>query len=89
MEERLLEIEIPFKRFNNFTKGEWEALYTLKDDPNIIVKGGEKESVVVVWGREDFLKEAYKQLEDEEVYERVPNNTVMKALEKIHLWGTC
>ena len=52
-----------------------------------------KGSFVVVWNREDYFKEAYKQLYDREVYEEVPNdpnvliNTIMKALEKIRLRG--
>ena len=87
LEERLLDIEIPSKRFNNLTKEESEVLYTLKDDPSIIIKGADGESVVIVWGREDCLKEAYRQFEDKEVYEQVPNNTSMKALEKIRLRG--
>ena len=46
---------------------------------------------MVVWDREDYLKEAFKQLEDGEVYEKVPNdpsvlvNTIIKALAKIRL----
>ena len=93
LEERLLDIEIPSKRYNNLTKDERDALYSLKDDPSIIIKGADKGSVVVVWDREDYLKEAYKQLYDREVYEEVPNdpnvliNTIMKALEKIRLRG--
>ena len=48
---------------------------------------------MVVWDMEDYLKEAYKQLEDREVYEEVPNdpsvlvNTIIKALEIIRLRG--
>ena len=48
---------------------------------------------MVVWEREDYLKEAYKQLEDREVYEEVSNdpnvlvNTIIKAFKKIHLQG--
>ena len=48
---------------------------------------------MVVWDREDYLKEAHKQLEDREVHEEVPNdpsalvNTIIKALEKIRLRG--
>ena len=93
MEERLLDIEIPSKRYNNLTKDERDALCSLKDDPSIIIKGVDKGSVVVVWDREDYLKEAYKQLYNREVYEEVPNdpniliNTIMKALEKIRLRG--
>ena len=49
LEERLLDIEIPSKRFNNLTREEREALYSLKDDPSIIIKGAE-----------NCLKEAYR-----------------------------
>ena len=75
----------------NLTKEEREALYSLKDDPNIIIKDADRNSVVVDWGREDYLKEAYKELDDKEMYEQVPDNlsvlanTLIKALEKIRL----
>ena len=92
MEERLLDIEIPFKRYNNLTKEEQlDVLYRLQDDPSIIIKGVSKGSAVVVCDREYYLKEAYKQLVDREVYGEVLNdpniliNTVTKVLEKIHL----
>ena len=60
-------IEIPFKTYNNLTKDERDALYSLKSDSSIILKGIDKGSVVVVWDREDYLKEAFKQLDDGEV----------------------
>ena len=93
LEERLLDIEIPSKRYNNLTREERDALYSLRDDSTIIIKVADKGSVGVVWDREDYLKEAYKQLEDREVYEEVSNdsdilvNTIIKALEKIRLRG--
>ena len=93
LEERLLDIEIPSKRYNNLTREEHDALYSLRDDSTIIIKGADKGSVVVVWDREDYLKEAYKQLGDREVYEEVSNdsnvlvNTIIKALKKIRLRG--
>ena len=65
----------------------------MRDDSTIIIKGADKGLVVVVWDREDYLKEAYKQLEDREVYEEVSNdpnvlvNTIIKALEKIRSRG--
>ena len=52
LEERSLDIEIPFKICKNLTKDERETLYSLKDDPYIIIKGADKGSVVVVWDRE-------------------------------------
>ena len=91
--ERLLEVEIPSKRFNNVTKEERDALYSLIDDPSIIVKGVDKGSVVLVWDREDYLKEAYRLLHYKDMYGQVPDdpsalaNTLIKALEKLSLRG--
>ena len=48
---------------------------------------------MAIWDREDYLKEACKQLEDKDVYEEVQNdpstliNTIMRALEKIRIRG--
>ena len=89
LEERLLDIEIPSKRFNNLTKDERNAMYSLKDDKSIIIKGADKGAAVIVWDREDYLKEASKQLEDNEAYLEDPNDssalvsTIFKFLEKI------
>ena len=74
LEERLLDIEIPPKRLTNLTKEEREAFYSLKDDPSIIIKGVDKGSFIVAWDKKDYLKEAYKQLDDKEVYEQVPDD---------------
>ena len=88
-----MDTEISSKIYNNLSKDECDALHSLKDDPAIIIKGADKGSGVVVWGREDYLKEAYKQLDDGEVYEEVPNdpnvliNTIMKASKKMRLRG--
>ena len=89
MEERLFDIEILSKRYNNLTKEEHDALYSLRDDSTVIIKGADKGSVVVAWDSGDYLKETYKQLEDREMYKEVPNdpnilvNAIIKALEKI------
>ena len=56
--------DISSKIFDNLTKEERNALYNLRDDPTIIIKGADKDSAVVIWNREDYLKEASKQLED-------------------------
>ena len=88
-----MDIEISSKRFNNLTREEHNALYNLRDYRTIIIKGADKGSAVVVSNREGYLKEAYKQLEDRDVYEEVQNyssiliNTTMRALEKIRMRG--
>ena len=93
LEERLLDIEIPSKIFNNLTKDERNAMYSLKDDKSIIINGADKGSAVIVWDREDYIKEATEPLEDKEVYMEVPNDssalvsTIFKSLEKIRKRG--
>ena len=63
-------------------------LSNLRDDPTIIIKDAEKGSEVVICDREDYLKEASKQIEDKNVYEEVQNdpstliNTITHSLEK-------
>ena len=86
-------MENPSKRYNNLTKGERDALYSLRDDSTIIMKDCNEGSVVVVRDKEDYLKEAYKEPWDREVYEEVPNDpnvliyTIMKVLERIRFCG--
>ena len=72
LEKRLIDIVVPSERFNNIRKEEREALYSLKDEPSIIIKGANKGSVFVVWDRQDYLEEANRQLDDKEVYVQVP-----------------
>ena len=90
VEEKLLDIDIAEDKFSNLLKEERNALYFLKNCNTIITKGAERSSGVVVWDREDYLKEAHKQLSDKEVYEEVTNDSptlesaILTALNKIN-----
>ena len=53
------------------SKEEWEALRGLADDKSIVIKQADKGSCVVVWCRDDYIKEANKQLEDKTVYKDI------------------
>ena len=59
----------------NLTKEEWQALKNLKEDRSIIIKPADKGSSVVVWDREDYLAEGYKQLNDESIYVDIKHST--------------
>ena len=74
-EETLFNVGMSSKRFNNLTKEELNSLYNLSDDPSIIIKGAHEGSAVVVWDREGYLKQASKELEDNDVYEEVQNDS--------------
>ena len=45
----MLDTEIPSQRFNNLTKDERNAMYSLKNDKSIIIKGAGKGAAVIVW----------------------------------------
>ena len=69
-----MKVEVPKDKFSNLTNSERKALYDLKNDKSIVIKSADKGSAVLVWDREDYVKEAEKQLADEEVYEEVSND---------------
>ena len=89
LEEKLMKIEIPKDKYNNFTSKERQPLYDLKSDKNFLIKGADKRCEVVLWDREDNIKEAENQLGDSDVYEEVPDDheplisTIHKSIEKI------
>ena len=58
--------------YSNLTKDERLELNSLKDDTSNIIKDAEKGSGVVLWDREDYSKEAEKQLSDKKIYEQLP-----------------
>ena len=62
-------IETP--RYSNLSSDEWKAIRFLADDRSIVIKKADKGSAVVVWDRVDYIKEAQKQLKDENVYKKV------------------
>ena len=69
IEEEILKMDTRICK-HNVTKEERRAIDSLRNDSSIIIKGADKGSCVVVWDREDYLKEAGAQLSDEKVYER-------------------
>ena len=85
LEEKLMKVEVPKDKFNNLTKSERKALYDLKNDKSIVIKSADKGSAVVLWDREDYIKEAEKQLGDEEVYEEVSNDAapLLKTINEV------
>ena len=60
--------------YSNLTKGERDAIYSLKNDSSILIKEADKASAVVVWDRDDYLTQAKNQLNDKNVYEELTGN---------------
>ena len=68
--------------YSDLTKGERDAIYSLKNGSSIIIKEADKGCAVVVWDRDDYLREGKNQLNDKNVYEELTGN-VEGPLEKI------
>ena len=63
-------IETP-TRYSNLSSDEWKAIRSLARNRSILIKETDKSSAAVVWDGVDYIKEALKQLKDENVYKKV------------------
>ena len=58
-------------RYSNLSKEEWIAIRSLADDRSIVIKKADRGSCIVAWDRNNCLREAEKQLEDQNVYRKI------------------
>ena len=78
-----MQIEERGKNFSNLSEAEREALKALVNDDTIVIKPADKGSAIVVWDREDYEKEAQRQLYDERVYEKVTRDPIPEVNKRI------
>ena len=74
LEDELMKLSVDGKNFSNLTKEELLALNSLKSDRTSVIKEADKSSGVVVWDREDYVKEAESQFGDAAVYSKLDND---------------
>ena len=68
-QEKVIGIQENAQNFNNVSKEECKALRDLKSYTDIVImKEADKGLAVVVWGIDEYRKEAYRQLNEVEVY---------------------
>ena len=83
LENELLAIPVEGKSYSNLSQPEISALGCLNQDRNVVIKGADKGSAVVVWDRCDYILEANRQLSDSQVYEEVDKDSVVDACNSI------
>ena len=64
----------------NITKHEIQSLHLLKTDNDLIVKPADKGGAIVIWPKDSFLKEAYRQLNDSNHYRKIPHDPTPEIL---------
>ena len=63
-----------YKYRSNLSTEEQNALTSLRQDRNIVIKKADKSSTIVIMNREDYIAEVDRQLNDQTYYEKLPDN---------------
>ena len=69
----------------NINHVQWEVIYKLKNDPNIIIKEADKGSAVVLMDKDFYKHLALSMLEDRQYYEKVPNYNQRRVMQQLQV----
>ena len=83
VKQEILKCRPKHKKHDNLTGNERKGLKALKQNPHIIIKKADKGSAVVVMNTTDYLREGYRQLQDEQFYQKIPHNITGEISDKI------
>ena len=83
LEEEIIKINEARQNYPNLTKAECEALQDLMYDKNIVIKPADKGSAIVIWDKQDYLKECELQLGNKSVYKEVKRDPLHSVTQKI------
>ena len=64
----------------NISKDELQAVHNLKTDNDLIVKPADKGGAIVIWPRDAYLAEAYRQLNDSNHYLKLTYDPTLETL---------
>ena len=75
--------QIRTRRYTNLSHSEREALCTLRQCTDVVVKPADKGGAVVVWSRPLYLQEAHRQLSDLKFYERISADSLQEYQKQV------
>ena len=64
----------------NISKDELQAIHNLKTDNDLIVKPADKGGAIVIWPKDAYLAEAYRQLNDSNHYRKLAHDPTLETL---------
>jgi hypothetical protein len=70
---------------NNLTKEETIGLNELKSNDKIVIKPADKGGKTVIMNKEDYLTEAYRQLNDANYYKKIKDSLIPQNINKLTL----
>jgi hypothetical protein len=59
---------------------ELQAIHNLKTDNDLIVKPADKGGAIVIWPKDAYLAEAYRQLNDSNHYQKLTHDPTLETL---------
>ena len=83
LEEEDSSIKKQGRNYSNLSREKIKAFRDLKNYRDDVIKPADKGSAVVIWGLKESREEAYAQLGESEVYEKVDNNPVKDLNEEV------
>ena len=75
--------QIPHTLKSNLSSEEINALDELKSNTHIIIKPADKGGKIVIWDRNDYIKEAHRQLNDQTYYIQINNDPFVDLILEI------
>ena len=73
----------PTNKHKNYSREEISALKDLQKNDNLIVKPADKGGAIVIWPRDDYLREASKQLANTTHYNHILMNSIPELITRI------
>ena len=73
----------PVKAKLKLSRDEREALHSLVNENEIVIKPADKGSAIVVWCKQDYLTEASSQLKDRTIYQKCQSTPLQNVNKEI------
>ena len=67
------------------TKGEYQAIKSLKHNSDIIIKPADKGSAIVILDKQSYIQEGQRQLNDTKFYEQIDSYHTGEVINRVNL----
>ena len=85
MENKTKNIDTKSSKFN-LPRNERQAIKSLQNNDEIIIRQADKGGAVVIWDRREYLNEAYRQLDNRSHYKPIHKDPTLQTAKEINLY---
>jgi hypothetical protein len=73
----------PVSKLSNLTRKQQQAIKSLQNNKEIVIKPADKGGAIVIWNKTDYLAEAYRQLGRRDHYEILQSDPTVKYTKEV------